>query len=211
MTVTTRWWWIRHAPVRTETGWLYGQRDVTCDTSDRASFRALAALLPERAVWISSPLKRARQTAEAMAEALGERGPSPPAPAIEPAFIEQDFGKWQGLSYAEIEASLGAARPKFWFAPAYFLPPGGESFAAVAERAAGAIRRLTEAHAGRDIVAFGHGGGVRAALALALDLDPELALRFAVDTLTLTRIDHLDGPDGAWRVVAVNQPAPPAA
>ncbi len=206
MTVATRWWWIRHAPVRTHGGRLYGQRDVACDTSDRASFRALAALLPERAVWVSSPLKRARQTADALAEALRELGLSPPAPAIEPAFIEQDFGKWQGLTYAEIEASMGEAKPKFWFAPARLAPPDGESFAAVAERMAGPIRRLTEAHAGRDIVALGHGGGVRAALVLALDLDPEVALRFAVDTLTLTRIDHFDGPNGAWQVVWVNQP-----
>ena len=68
------------------------------------------------------------------------------------------------------------------------------------------IARLTEAHAGRDIVAVAHGGSIRAALALALDLDPDLALGFATENLSTTRIDHVDGPGlgGTWRVGFVN-------
>src|SRR5580698_6592435 len=31
----TRWWWVRHAPVRDDGGCIYGQKDMTCDTSDR--------------------------------------------------------------------------------------------------------------------------------------------------------------------------------
>ncbi len=208
MTAVTRWWWIRHAPVRDHGGRLYGRRDVSCDTSDRDAFRALAALLPRPAVWISSPLKRTLETAEALAEAMREGGAEPPAPIVEPNLIEQDFGEWQGLTYAEIDATLGEAKHTYWFAPAYRTPPGGESFTALAGRVGAAIRRLTEAHAGHDVIALGHGGTVRAALALALDLDPETALRFAVDTLSLTRIDRVAQPGeaAAWRVVVVNQP-----
>jgi broad specificity phosphatase PhoE len=47
-----------------------------------------------------------------------------------------------------------------------------------------------------------HAGTLRATLAIALDLSPDAALRFVIDSLSLTRIDHLDG---GWRVVAVNQ------
>ena len=32
--VTTRWWWVRHAPVREDGGCIYGQKDLGCDTSD---------------------------------------------------------------------------------------------------------------------------------------------------------------------------------
>jgi broad specificity phosphatase PhoE len=72
-----------------------------------------------------------------------------------------------------------------------------------------AIHRHTATHAGRDIVAVTHGGTIRAALALALGLMPGGALGFSVDNLSLTRLDHIAGPDGAgaWRVVGVNQPA----
>jgi alpha-ribazole phosphatase len=47
-----------------------------------------------------------------------------------------------------------------------------------------------------------HSGTIRAALAIALDLDPDAALRFVIDPLSVTRIDRLES---GWRVVAVNQ------
>jgi alpha-ribazole phosphatase len=47
-----------------------------------------------------------------------------------------------------------------------------------------------------------HSGTIRAALGIALGIEPEAALRFVIDPLSLTRIDRLDG---AWRVVCVNQ------
>ena len=40
--VTTRWWWVRHAPVRDDGGNIYGQKDLGCDTSDRVVFEAVA-------------------------------------------------------------------------------------------------------------------------------------------------------------------------
>jgi alpha-ribazole phosphatase len=71
-----------------------------------------------------------------------------------------------------------------------------------------AITRLSKTHRGRDILAVTHGGTIRAALALALDLAPETALSFSIDNLSLTRIDHIPGPGGRrlWRVGTVNQP-----
>ena len=70
------------------------------------------------------------------------------------------------------------------------------------------MRRLNDEHAGRDIIAVTHGGTIRAALAEALDLDPERALAFTIDNLSLTRIDRFDGPElgHGWRVVTANQP-----
>ena len=46
-----------------------------------------------------------------------------------------------------------------------------------------------------------HSGTIRAALAIALELTPEQALRFAVEPLSLTRIDRVAG---GWRIVGVN-------
>ena len=39
---TTRWWWIRHAPVVGHGGRIYGQDDHDCDCSDTETFRRLA-------------------------------------------------------------------------------------------------------------------------------------------------------------------------
>lgn len=205
----TRWWWIRHAPVVGQEGRLYGNLDVDCDCSDEAVFRALAASLPENAVWVVSPLARTRTTAAAIAR--HHRAP-PEAFHTEPLLVEQDFGAWQGLTYAELAERQRDAWQRFWEAPAEEAPPGGESFAAVSERVATAIEALTRRHAGRDIVSIGHGGPIRAALAQALAVAPARALSFAVDTCSLTRLDHFaadSAPEegclgGSWRIAAVN-------
>lgn len=202
MALVTRWWWIRHAPVTSDDGRIYGQTDIECNVSDRAAFEALAAMLPSDAVWVTSNLKRTLMTARAIREA----GLAAPEPIVEPAFAEQHFGEWQGQVRAEVYARRHDWRG-FWLAPARSAPPGGESFVEVMRRTGDAIRRLNEAHAGRDIVAVAHGGTIRAALGIALKLDPETALAFAIDNLALTRIDHFARAEGeAARVGAVNLP-----
>jgi alpha-ribazole phosphatase len=120
---------------------------------------------------------------------------------------EQHFGAWQGLTYDELRQTRNGDFHRFWHAPAYQAPPGGESFVAVIERVARAIHRLVAAYAGRDIIAVAHGGTIRAALALALGLDPEAALAFSIDNCSLTRIDRIDGPGmgHGWRVATVNR------
>lgn len=200
----TRWWWVRHAPVVGLNGVIYGGNDVPCDVSDSAAMAALAARLPEEALWVTSHLGRTQATAEAINAARG----AAIAPLVEPDLAEQDFGAWQGRSFAELERDGDAVYHKFWLAPADHAPPGGESFAAVADRVAAVIARLTAAHAGRDIVAVAHGGTVRAALVLALGLEPEAALAVRVENLSLTCIEHVDRPEpgGDWRVVHVNLP-----
>jgi len=191
-TVVTRWWLVRHAPIVAPPGLITGQLDLDADTAGVAA----SVTLPQDAVWLATHLRRTRQTAAALGVS---------APRIEPDLAEQSFGDWQGRTYE----SLGAEESRrFWDAPATARPPGGESFAAVVGRVATAMERLTAAHAGRDVVAVVHAGSVRAALALALGLDPEAALRFQVDTLSLTRLDHVAAPGHppTWRVVGVNRP-----
>jgi len=212
MSTTTRWWWVRHAPVVGHNGRIYGQDDLECDCSDQATFRHLARVLPREAVWVTSHLRRTRRTAAAIAAEMA--GPASAAPVIEPALAEQHFGDWQGMTNAELAAQRDGVWHRFWLAPAHEAPPGGESFVAVIERVSAAVRRLSADHAGRDIVAVTHGGTIRAALAIALDLDPERALAVAVDNCALTRLDHIAGSPGshalheadAWSVRLVNAP-----
>jgi broad specificity phosphatase PhoE len=78
-------------------------------------------------------------------------------------------------------------------------------------RVSDVVTRLNAEHAGRDIIAFAHGGSIRAALAVALDLDPGPALSFNIRNLSLTRIDyviHDDMPASGlrrpWQVHQVN-------
>ena len=201
-TTVTRWWWVRHAPVPNPEGQCYGQGDRDCDVSDIESFRGLSAMLPDGALLVTSDLLRTKKTAAAIAAA----GLDLPDPIEEPSWREQSFGTWQGMTYPEIWESRGGKHP-YWLAPAYERPPEGESFADLLARFAPTLHRLTREHAGRDIISVGHGGTVRAALAVALSLHAETALTFTIENLSLTRIDHIAGADGTvhWRVVAVNR------
>jgi len=199
----TRWWWVRHAPVTEDGGRVYGQADPPANVSDVESFRALAAVLPREAVWVASHLQRTHQTADAVAA----HGPARPSLMIEPDLAEQSFGDWQGQVRAEIYKTHGLPH-EFWLAPARTCPPGGESFVQVIERVERCVARLSPSHAGRDVVAFAHGGTIRAALALASGCTPEVALNFSIDNLSLTRLDHIDpaGAGACWRVNSVNVP-----
>ena len=135
----TRWWWLRHAPVPERRGRVFGQMDVDADISDVAILNSLASCLPRDALWVTSPLKRASQTAAALAKAVGHDA----EPLVEPDFAEQDFGLWQGLTHNEMAERFPRENELFWKTPGSASPPGGESFAQVMER----VGRAIAAHA----------------------------------------------------------------
>ncbi len=199
--LVTRWWWVRHAPVPNPEARCYGQSDKDCDVSNEALFHHQAALLPKGAVWYSSNLLRARKTAEHLAKAGADMGEL----KIEPGLAEQHFGSWQGLTYTEIAENHGDNH-LFWLGPPEHRPPGGESFVDLCDRTVDSIERLTAEHRGRDIVATAHGGTIRAALSHAFDLHPEAAVRFEIENVSLTVIEHYEqaDPDHAWRVIFSN-------
>ena len=199
--VTTRWWWVRHAPVREDGGCIYGQKDIGCDTSDRVVFAAVGKILPRNAVWYASNLKRAHQTADAIWK---EGFPKPAALRQEPALAEQNLGEWQGMN----RAAFLASRPvgSSWFAPIDVPAPGGESFMDLYNRVRGAILLIGADQAGRDVIVVAHGGTIKAAIGLALGNQPEKGLAFDIDNCSVTRLDHYASPGkSSWRLPMVNQ------
>jgi alpha-ribazole phosphatase len=181
-----RLWLIRHAPVKGPRGVIHDS-DAPADTSDDVAFATLRAKFPAEAAPFASPSLRTLETAAA----LGLR------PIAEPNFREQNFGDWTGRRHDDLARELGAAYRDFWRAPANSRPPGGESFAEQIVRVREGLAMLPPG----DVVLVVHSGTVRAALAIALEMAPEPALRFAIDPLSLTRIDRLTN---GWRVICVN-------
>ena len=209
MSGLTRWWWVRHAPVVGVNGVIYGANDVDCDVSDKAQFKILAQTLPQDAVWVTSHLSRAIKTAKAISEA----GLDLPEPFVEEDLGEQNFGDWQGLSWDQMREEDAEAHDAFWADPTRSRPPGGESFADLIARTGAVIERLTAEYAGRDIITVTHGGTIRAALAVALDLEPEQGMAIRLDTLSVSVLEHVEdgllrGAGGVWRVVGVNRLVP---
>jgi alpha-ribazole phosphatase len=199
--VATRWWWVRHAPVREDDGCIYGQKDLGCDTSDRVVFDAVGKILPRNAVWVASSLKRTHQTAAAIWAA---GFPKPENMPHEADLAEQHLGEYQGMNRAEFFAS----RPfgSSWFGPIDQPTPGGESFMDLYNRVRRAIVRITAEHSGKDVIAVAHGGTIKAAVGLALGDQPEKGLAFDIDNCSVTRLDHLaSGGHVSWRLPMVNQ------
>ncbi len=201
---TTRWWWIRHAPVPHLADRIYGSTDPDADVSDVQRFTLLAQSLPPRAVWVVTSLRRTHQTARAIEAA----GYALPELIVEPAFVEQNFGVLHGVLHVDHETSRTDPFRNIWPAPPDEAPSGGESFVDVMQRVAAAVERLSQEHRGHDIVCIGHGGSIRAAVAHALRLSPVHALSLSFKNLTLTRLNRLyTSMDGgpSWQVLGFNE------
>jgi probable phosphoglycerate mutase len=117
--------------------------------------------------YISSPLKRARQTMEILRGVLGL---APLDYEIAPRLIEIAYGEWEGLTLPEIEARNTGVLTQRERDKWDFAPPGGESYQQLTARIDDWYRSLTS-----DVVVTAHGGGVRALMALFKILPEEEA------------------------------------
>lgn len=200
----TRFWLIRHAVVEAQARKvMYGALDVdVCAETmvqQTAGYRSLAKRLPQGAVWVSSPLKRAKDTANKLQEFSPDRTEKL---QIDESFIEQSIGDWHGTPHGDFPALLSLPPNPFWSLAASETPPAGESMLDVAARIGRALEKRASDYEGRDTVIVSHGGAIRAALAHALQVHPETALRFSIQNLSLSIIERIDG---LWRVIKVNE------
>jgi broad specificity phosphatase PhoE len=157
--VTTELYLIRHG----ETDWnlqhrIQGLTDIPLNETGREQARAAGRLLSERGFdrIFSSPLSRARETAEIIAAEAGL-----PSPDIVDALVERDYGDAEGLSFAEIERRY----------PDRSLVPGEETREAVAQRVLPALHDLAAAHPDEALLIVSHGGAIRSVL---MSVQPEV-------------------------------------
>ena len=158
---------IRHGEsVSNADGRVQGQEDVELSATGRGQAEAVAtwsrAVLgaddapPVDELW-SSPLRRARDTAEAIAAATG-------LPLrIDDELRELHAGIFQGHLWADLEARFPAAVAQWRSGDADFAIPGGESRAQLAARGRAALERLADRPA-RGMIVVAHGGILTAAL-----------------------------------------------
>lgn len=152
---------IRHGEAEgNPEGRFLGQQDVPLTLRGHEQAAALAqrlADLPLTAVY-SSDLRRAMQTAAALA---AQRGLAvQPCPALR----EAAFGRWSGMTYAEIEAGWPEACAAWLAEPERTAPPDGECLADLRLRAMQALDALAALHAGESVAVVTHGGVLGALL-----------------------------------------------
>lgn len=204
--VETRWWHVRHAPVP-DGGRIYGQRDLDCDCTDARVFRAVSAVLPKDAVWVTSALKRSQQTAAAIHAASNGRHAPKQMTALA-ALNEQHLGDWQGVDRTDFRRMRGLTAKSFWLTRGDEKAPNGESYPDLVNRVTPVIGELTKANLGRNIISVTHGGTIRSAIAHALAAPLEMSHAFTIDNVSITVLDHLHDPahpdSDQWRVSHVN-------
>ena len=171
---------IRHA----ETDWnrerrYQGHRDTALSEVGRAQAEAAGRVLAgERlqAVW-SSPLRRARETAAAIAAPQGL------AVRVEEAFAEMRFGEWEGLTVEEVSARFPALYRQWLETPHLVALPGAETLDEVRSRALKGLDGLRATHDGQTVCLVTHGVTSRIvileALGLGLDRIWSLQVSFA--------------------------------
>jgi broad specificity phosphatase PhoE len=164
-------------------GRLQGRHDVPLTREGRAQAVRCAEILadlfaregrsPAQYDYVSSPLRRARETMDVMREALGLAADDY---RVDARLAELSFGEWEGLTYAEVmmrdKHIVDRREGDKW----HFLPPGGESYQQVAVRV-GAWYAAAE----RDTVVAAHGGTARALLAVLGIVPPEQAAHHSID------------------------------
>jgi probable phosphoglycerate mutase len=177
-----------------------GREDIPLTKEGFAQARAVARRLAGSGVEIivTSPSRRARHTAEAVAEATG-------APlAVDDDLVEADFGAWYGMTFAEVSRQFPDELAG-WLASADVAPPGGESFAAVAKRVFSALDRLLETNRERNLVVVSHMTPIKTLLCRALLAPPAAMVRIHLDVASLSQIDYFG--DGQCVVRALNDTA----
>ena len=152
--------------------------------------RAAAKALAGRSIdaIVSSPLGRARQTAQEVADVL-----SLPI-RTEDGLRETDFGDWEGYSFAEVRERW-PGELNAWLADPSMAPPHGESFTAVARRVQTARDKLLVRFRQQTILVVSHVTPIKMLVRSALDAPPSSLYRMYLEVSSLCEIDwYADGP-----------------
>jgi probable phosphoglycerate mutase len=172
---------VRHGQTASNAGGqLQGRFDAPLTAEGEAQAARVAnALSDERPVRIiTSPLARARTTADAIASRVGV------AVEVDERLVELDYGDWDQKRLDEVPAEAW----REWRANPAFAPPGGESLEAVTARVVDfCTARIAE---WRDelVVAVSHVSPIKAAVCWALGTDERAQFRMQLGLASITRV-----------------------
>jgi len=156
-------------------GQLVGRLDPPLDEVGRAQAAAIGEALKGVDRVVSSPLLRARQTAEYIGAPV----------EVDDRWIEVDYGEYDGMVLGSQEA---VALWEAWRSDASIVPPGGESLEQMGQRVVSALDDLLPQAAAADIAVVSHVSPIKAAVSYVLGAGPETAWRSHLDAASISRI-----------------------
>ncbi|MFJ6795582.1 bifunctional RNase H/acid phosphatase [Streptomyces sp. NPDC091268] len=155
---------------------------------------ALAARGTVQAV-VSSPLRRCRETARAVADRLGLEV------VVEEGLREVDFGAWEGLTFAEVRERFPDDLQAWLDSPKAAPTGGGESFAAATRRISATRDRLLARYAGRTVLLVTHVTPVKVLVRLALGAPPEALFRMELSAASLSAVAYYADGNASVRLL----------
>ena len=195
---------VRHG--RTEAnaqGLLLGRMDPALDDEGRRQAATIGAGLGalDVARVVTSPLRRCRTTAAAVAEVLSVARDTPVPLDVDDRWVEMDYGVFDGVPLADVPRDTWAT----WRSDLSWAPEGGESIGDLGTRVRAACDALLDEATGRDVVVVTHVSPIKAAVAWALGVGDEVAWRMWVAPASISRIGI--GPAGAPSLRSFNEVA----
>lgn len=200
--MTTTLFLVRHG----QTAWnndgrFQGQTDIPLDAEGCRQARALRQRLAgvDFSAVYTSALQRAIETARLTLEESASL--SHPLSSLN----ERNFGRWEGLTRAEIMERFPEEWERQRQSSSIAAPAGGESIPALQERVATALRHLASQHPDQTLLVVTHGGVVRTVLGHLLGGGPEMYNRWRIDntSITVVRVRPLVRA-GKGEIVCVN-------
>ena len=173
---------IRHG--RTEwndLGRMQGWADPALDALGRQQAQALARRLYSEsfAAFYSSPLVRARATAEAVAAGHHMRV------LLDDRLRERNLGAWTGLTFEQARQRDPRLAEGDWRLEG---PPGGENQADLMARVAAVIDEIAARHPEGTVAVFSHGGALSAYLEHLLGIPAERSVSFSFHNTAMARV-----------------------
>ena len=189
---------IRHG----ETDWnrrkvFRGTSDIPLNGNGLRQARLLAEAIRERRIdaACTSPLSRARQTAEAVVEGRGF------AASADERLADFCYGEWQGLEDAEVARRWPHEHELWETHPERVRPPGGDTLQEVRDRAFEAMEEAAARHEGGVVALVAHRVVNKLLVLAALGLGVERFPFIRQDNACLTELERT--PQG-YVLVALN-------
>jgi broad specificity phosphatase PhoE len=183
----TRVYLVRHGTTEWNKEEIFrGRADCKLNETGQAEARALAGYFRDIPVEViySSPLSRAVETAQAIASAKGLRVFS------DPAFLDMDFGAWQGLPLSEVKEKYPELYRRWRERPQEVTFSGGESLAQVRVRAWEGLTRVVRENAEKTVLIISHRVINKVLICAVLGLDDSHFWQIQQDTTAVNCFQH---------------------
>ena len=187
---------VRHGETAVNTeGRLQGQVETALTENGREQARRLAVAVAELepVAIVSSPLRRARETAGAIGEATGLEV------EVDDRLTELHYGDWEGQRFGDLPGGAFDT----WRADPSFAPPGGESLVDLRARVVPCVEELLDRS--RPVVAVSHVSPIKAAVTWALGVGEDVTWRMHLNVASICRVDRR--PRGAPVLESFNETA----